>query len=205
MDASGTGPDPSDLIGRCLRGDESACQSLYRDHAGRVRAYFRRSGFAPADVDDLTQDAFVRAFRSLGSFDAARGSLATWIGTIARNLARKRWARRPDPAGYDPELAEETLAVTDNPAAHSESRERLEALQRCVGELPGELAQLVRLRYVKGLTTRGIAAAAGLAEATARLRLGQAIEMLTGCMKSKGMLEEPPGVAQTGRPDDIGN
>ncbi len=193
MDATGTGAGLSELIGRCLRGEQSACQQLYRAHAGRVRVYFRRSGFAPADADDLTQEAFIRVFRSLGGFDAGRGAFSTWVGAIARNVARKRWARRADPSDLDPELAEEMLAATDNPAADSEQREQLDALARCVGELPEEPARLVRLRYVQGLTTRGLAAATGLPEATVRLRLAQAVEALTRCMKAKGMMGQQGG------------
>src|SRR5689334_12637136 len=49
--------------------------------------FFARFRFAPAAREDLAQETFLRAFRSLSSFDPARGSLAAWLFAIARNLA----------------------------------------------------------------------------------------------------------------------
>lgn len=189
MDAAAGMPDETDLVQRCRAGDDAAFGSLYHAFAGRVRAYFLRSGFSsrPADADDLTQETFVRAFRGLGSFDAGRGALGPWLAAIARNVARRHWGRRPQPDHADPELAEETLALLDSPGQAIESREELTGLADCIACLPGVLAEIVTLRYVQGLTTRGIAAAAGLAEATVRLRLAEIHRLLAECMQSKGL------------------
>jgi len=189
MDATGTGPGDAGLVARCLRGDQAALRSLYLAHAGRVKAYFRRSGFADADAEDLTQETFLRAFKSLGGFDAARGALGPWLAAIARNAARKRWARRPEPDSFDPELAEQVLELADNPSGSTETREQLDALAGCLAKLPRDLAEVLRLRYVEARTTRGVAAATGLAEATVRLRLAKALGLIERCMRTKGMLD----------------
>jgi len=175
------------LAAAAQAGDASAFSALYAARAGRVKAYFRRSGFAEADADDLTQEAFRRAWGSLASFDAGRGTFAAWLFAITRNVARRQFQRRADARDFDPGLAEHTLVAQGNPGDEAEARERLAALDACLGELPEDLATVVRLRYVEARTTRGVAKAAGLAEATARLRLSEALAALARCLKSKGI------------------
>jgi len=159
---------------------------LYVTHAGWVKAYLRRCGFGPADADDLAQEAFLRVFRSLGTFDPARGRFSAWLATIVRNVARRQWRRRTADT-FDPGMAEDLLAVHENPAAEPESREETDALAACIAALPPELGRIVQLRYVDGFTTRAIAEATGMAEATVRLRLDEAKEMLEKCLRSKGI------------------
>ncbi len=177
-----------DRVARCLRGDEDAFAALYRTHVGPVAAYFGRSGFGAADVDDLVQRTFVRAYRSLRTFDASRGTFGVWLAAIARNVARKRWRRRREPEHFDPELAEAVLPSPDDPGAVAADREAVAAVRACVEALPPDLARIVRLRYVEGRTTRGIAAAEGMAEATVRARLGEARDLVARCLKAKGVL-----------------
>jgi len=177
------------LVQRCQRGDSSAYERLYALHAGRIGAYFRRSGFAGADAEDHMQETFANAFASLKTFDPGRGAFGAWLAAIARNVARKHFSRRPRPEHFDPELAEATFAAGGNPGLASQLREEIEAVRGCVDALPEELAGIVRLRYVDGRTTRGIAAATGMPEATVRLRLDQARQSLQRCLREKGILE----------------
>ena len=178
-----------ELISRCLSGDAGAQRALYDAHVRRVAAYFFRSGFTRADADDLVQDTFARAFRSLGTFDAGKGAFGAWLSTIARNVARRRWGRRPQPDHFDPELAEDILVAPDNPGRTAAEREELDALRGCIEQLPPELRALVSLRYVEGRTTRGVAAGAGIPESTVRLRLAEAYQRLEQCLRAKGVLE----------------
>lgn len=175
-----------DLVRRCNAGDDEAYHLLYQAHAGRIKVYFRRSGFLTPDVDDLTQDTFARAFRSLGGFEPARGPFGGWLSAIARNVARKHWARRASAETMDPELAEDMLSSPDNAGHSVQTLEELDALGLCIEALPAELAEIVRFRYVAGMTTRGIATATGIAEATVRLRLAESLSLLRTCMAGKG-------------------
>ena len=172
-----------------LEGDHDAFAHLYQLHGPRVKVYFQRSGFAPAEADDLTQDTFIRVYRSLHTFDPKRGKFRTWVSTIARNVARRRWSRRNEASNFDPELAEETLYGDDNPTAAIETRERIEAVRDCITMLDKELGQIVALRYVRGLTTRAIGSEMKMAEATVRLRLSEARGVLQRCLQGKGVLE----------------
>ena len=170
------------LVAAQRAGRPGAFEALHTRHAPRVRAYFRRSGFRPADAEDLTQETFVRVHRSLDTFDPQRGRFGTWLATIARNLARRAWRRGGPAEHFDPELAAEVLVGPDDPAAAGEQREQIERLRGCIDALPAELATVIRLRYVEARTTRGIGAAVGLAEATVRLRLAKARQALARCM-----------------------
>jgi RNA polymerase sigma-70 factor (ECF subfamily) len=169
-------------------GDEAAFRDLYLRYGPRMKVYFSRSGFTAADADDLTQETFVRVYRSLHTYDSQRGAFGPWVATIARNVARRQWHRRRQPESFDPQLAEEMLVGGGNPAGHGQMREEIEALRGCVESLPAEMAQVVRLRYVDGRTTRGISSATGLPEATVRLRLQQALAMVLRCLRRKGVV-----------------
>ncbi len=176
-------------IRRALAGNPSGFEGLHAAHAGWVTAYLLRCGFAPQDAEDLAQETFIRAFRSLGTFDGAKGTFRGWLAAIVRNVARRHWARRPTENHFDPDLAAETLRDPADVVGGAEAREETAALDECISRLPENLGELVRLRYVWAMTTRGIAEATGLAESTVRLRLDEAKGRLLGCLKSKGFME----------------
>ena len=165
--------------------DNSSFGELYRLQSGRVKAYFLRSGFAPAEADDQTQEVFVRAFKARSQFDPARGRLRTWIGAIAKNVARKYWRKRKSEL-FDPHLAETLFseATHDGP----EHREQVEFLRACLDSMENEPATMIRLRYVQGLTTRGIAQKTNRPESTVRLRLKEAQANLLRQFRQRGFL-----------------
>lgn len=174
------------IVAECLEGADGAFEALHAAHGKRVMAYLLRSGFRRHDAEDLCQDVFVRVFRSLGTFDSSRGSLGGWIATIAHNVVRKRWRRAAPAWQFDPEIAEQTLA-DDNPTGDLESAEAIHAVDDCIDLLPENLRQLVRLRYIEARTTRGVAEAAGVPEATVRLRLDKARDLIRECLEGKGI------------------
>ncbi len=179
--------DEQFIVTQCLSGDRDAFAAVYAAHGRKVLAYFRRSGLRPSDADDLCQEVFTRAFRSLKTFDPSRGALGAWIAAIARNVARRHWRKAARQGGsFDPELAEQTLA-DDNPGDDAESAESIEALDDCVGRLPEEMARLIELRYIDARTTRGMAEVLDIPEATVRLRLDKARDLLRRCLEEKGI------------------
>ena len=175
-----------EIIAGCLSGRQQACRQLYARHAPRVMAYLLRSGFSAADAEDMVQETFSRAFRSLATFDRSRGAFTAWMGTVVRNVARRRWSRRTEAESFDPQLAEEMFASPVDPADTPEAREEMQALTVCIAALPETLGRFVRMRYVAGRTTRGIAATLGIPESTVRLKLKDAIARIERCMKDKG-------------------
>ena len=179
----------AELVSACLGGDESAFETLYAEHAPRVAAYLLRSGFATADVQDLTQETFVRVFKSLRTFNSRRGSFRIWLSMIARNVARRYWSRRKQADSFDPELVDDVFAAPVETDQSPEVLEEIQAVRDCADMLPDELSRIVHLRYVEGRTTRGIAAAMDMPEATVRLRLEQAREEIAECLRKKGILD----------------
>lgn len=189
MDLPVDSGDSSDLVQRCLAGDPLATEQFYNHNARAVTVYFLRSGFVRAQAEDLTQEVFLRASRSLRTYDPARGGLRNWLWTIARNLARRQWSRRRGTVEQDLDLAEIALDDRDGPAEALAATEETRAVAQCVQALRGELANLVRMRYVDGLTTRGMAEMTKTPEATVRARLTEAINLLERCLKSKGFFK----------------
>lgn len=182
-------PDDLNLILRCQAGDPTAFDELYAAHGRGVKAYFLRSGFADAAAEDCTQETFLRVFRSLRTYTPARGAFRAWLGAIARNVTRKQWSRRAGGEAFDPELAAEMFPATDDPGASAGTAEEVDAVRQCVHGLPEDLERIVRLRYVEGRTTRGIAKAVDMPEATVRSRLDQARAMIRRCLEGKGIVE----------------
>src|SRR5260370_22127268 len=78
-------PDSS-LVSRCLRGDEPSWEELVRLHTRKVYALCYRFTGSGSEAQDLTQEVFLRGFRTLRTFRSTEGSSATWLARVTRNL-----------------------------------------------------------------------------------------------------------------------
>src|SRR6476659_4021310 len=74
------------IVERCLAGEEAAWEDLVRIHTRRVYAICYRFTGSDHKAQDLTQEVFLRVFRSLKNFRAGEGSFRVWLGRLARNL-----------------------------------------------------------------------------------------------------------------------
>src|SRR5215472_3083959 len=84
------------LVKRAIDGDGDAFASLFHLHRGRVYAVCLRMTNNPADADDLTQEAFIQAFRKLGTF-RGESALSTWLHRVAVNTALMHFRKRSAP------------------------------------------------------------------------------------------------------------
>jgi RNA polymerase sigma-70 factor (ECF subfamily) len=174
-DMAPPGEDDATLVARALAGRSGAHRSLYdryRPAAWRVARSF--ADFDADDVEDVVQEAFVRAFRSLGSLkDPAR--FGPWLLTIARNRALSRLARRRASAALADELSREAEpAVADAPPlADAEAEAELAVVRRVIADLPdGPEKETVHLFYVEGnLSAREIADRLGVGKSAITMRL----------------------------------
>jgi RNA polymerase sigma-70 factor, ECF subfamily len=139
---------------------------LVEHHQDLVFGLARRMVPSDADAEDLAQDAFVRAFRALRGYDAARIRelhLRGWLAQIVLNLARNR-ARA---AGSQPRTSalEEAPDVAEprhrEPARIAERREETRRWTRLLGQLPERYRTAVALRHVDGLSYPELATALG--------------------------------------------
>src|SRR6185312_6987852 len=85
-------PDFS-LVSRCLRGDEPAWEELVRQHTRRVYGLCFRFTGSGSQAQDLTQEVFLRVFRTLKTFRSTEGSFGTWLARVTRNLLIDHYRR----------------------------------------------------------------------------------------------------------------
>src|SRR5579863_3599168 len=92
MIAGSLDPD-STVVERCLSGDDAAWEELVRLHSRRVYGLCYRFTGKDSEAQDLTQDVFLRVYRTLGSFRSTEGSFTTWLARLARNLLIDHYRR----------------------------------------------------------------------------------------------------------------
>lgn len=175
LPTSGVAFEEPDLVARALAGDDRAFRALYdryRPAAWRVARSF--ADFDLDDVDDVIQETFVRAYRSLNTLNE-HGRFGPWVLTIARNRALSRLARRRAGDDLQVELTREAevhsteVATLPDGVADAE----VELVRRVIAELPeGPEKQTVHLFYVEGtLSARQIADQMGVGKSAITMRL----------------------------------
>ena len=83
----------ADLAARCLAGDAAAWETLARTQHRRIYGICYRFTGSQSDAEDLTQEAFLKMYRNLSSFDPAKGGFTTWLTTLTRNLLVDNYRR----------------------------------------------------------------------------------------------------------------
>ena len=156
------------LLKAARAGDQRAMEALYTAHSGRVYTVVRRLVGDDHLAEDVSQDAWVRAFEKLGSFrgDAAFG---TWMHRLAVNTALNRLRRR----GRRPEVE----SAAEPPLAAPDADERILS-QRVLGQaldrLPDGYRQVLVMHDVEGMTHEEIADSLGVAVGTSKSQLHKA-------------------------------
>jgi RNA polymerase sigma-70 factor, ECF subfamily len=175
-----TGTEDEALVRRAQRGDMEAFAGLVAEHQRFVYNLALRALGDPAEAEDVSQEAFVRAWRALPNF-RGQAQFRTWLYRIVINLCYNRLPRlRRDLTVLGDEAAE---AVPDevlaDPAGRVEDEERRAFLHRQIEVLPESYRLLVTLRFQQELSYDEIASAlslplgtvkTGLSRARARLR-----------------------------------
>ena len=171
-------PDHS-LVTRCLSGDETAWEQLVREHTRVVYALCYRFTGSSSEAQDLTQEVFLRVFRTLRSFRSAEGSFGTWLARVTRNLLidhyrRSRQDRATDPIEDQlPVLEQEGAAASPRPDQALAGREASEILQAALQRLSPDLREAVILRDLQEMEYREIAGVLGVPEGTVKSRINR--------------------------------
>jgi RNA polymerase sigma-70 factor, ECF subfamily len=166
------------LVDRCMSGEEAAWEDLVKVHTRRVYAICYRFTGSDHQAQDLTQDVFLRVFKSLKSFRSGEGSFTVWLSRLTRNLLidhyrRSKLERATDSIeGQLPMLEEKTAASarTDGLLA---GREASEMLQAALQKLSPDLREAVILRDLEELEYREIAQVLHVPEGTVKSRLNR--------------------------------
>jgi RNA polymerase sigma-70 factor (ECF subfamily) len=168
------------LIEAVLSGDPDAFRGLVERESATVLTVCRRILSDPTEAEDAAQDAFLIAYRKLGSF-RGDGPLGGWLMRIATREAWRRAQRRPEGSVLDPEIdvspADPTTTRTD-PVEIAEAVERGRELRAAIDGLPTHHRDAVRLRYLDDLSYEEIAAATGRQEATVRTHVHRGLTRL---------------------------
>ncbi len=174
--------EPSDLAiaRRAAAGDLAAFEELYRAQVGRVYALCLRLTADSSLAEELTQEAFVRAWQRLGSFRGA-SAFSTWMHRLTVNVVlghHRARSRRPE--GFsEPEAAAESAVAA--PAAATE--EGLD-LERAILRLPERAREVFVLHDVEGHSHDEIAELAGMAVGTSKAHLHRARRLLREALTS---------------------
>jgi len=172
-------PDDPAFVERLRAGDKEACAICVREHSTNVYNLALKLTGDPAAAEDVLQETFLSAFRSIAHFEA-KSQLSTWLYRIAHNAALMRLRRRQvETVSLDePVEDDEGVPQPRDFADWSENPERvvLDAeMRRVMDEAVGTLSETLRsvfvLRDVNGLSTAQAAQVLGLSEEAVKSRL----------------------------------
>ncbi len=161
-----------DLVQRCLAGDSAAFRPLVERYQRVLLTVAVRMLGDPEEATDAAQNAFVHAYRKLGTYDH-RHKFFSWLYRIlvneCLNVRRSRHPQVP---------ADEALVGPDDPHRAAERSELRAAVQGALLQLPPPYREVVVLRHFAGLSYQEMAEAVGVPEKTIKSRLYSARQRL---------------------------
>jgi RNA polymerase sigma-70 factor (ECF subfamily) len=181
----GSSAPDAELVARLQRGDAAAFETVVRTHGGRLLSVARRLLGNDQDAQDAVQDAFIRAFKAIGAFEA-RAQLRTWLHRILVNTAlmklRER-RRRPTEAIEDllPVYAADghrTVATRDWSDAVLERKETAALVREAIDRLPDQYREVLILRDIEERDTAETAEILGTSSNVVKVRLHRARQAL---------------------------
>ncbi len=187
------------LVQRVQSGDKVAFELLFSKYQRRVSRLVSRFVRSDHEVEDVVQEAFIKAYRAIGSF---RGDSAfyTWLYRIAVNTAKNYLvsaSKRPISLSQfekdDDDGLDEDVFISDVATPESEliTKEIAETVNKTMSELPSDLREAIMLREMEGLSYEDIAEAMSCPIGTVRSRIFRAREAIS--QKIKPMLDVGEG------------
>ena len=172
------------LVRRCIAGDAVAWEEIVRTYNRRIYNICYRFAGSGDDAEDLTQEVFIKMYRTLTTYDHNKGAFATWVTTITRNLLvdhfrKGKQQRLTDSIDATSEhedavpLSEQIQDQSAPPDAHVRSREVGETVHAALGKLSPELREAVILRDLQDMDYREIATVLKVPEGTVKSRINR--------------------------------
>ena len=173
------------LVRRCIGGDAAAWEEIVQRHHRRIYNICYRFAGNADDAQDLTQEVFIKMYRTLNTFDAGKGAFMTWVTTITRNLLvdhfrKTKGDRLTDSLDSTPSEHEDAVPLGDRiadsslpPDARVQSRETREVVHEALQRISPELREAVILRDLQDMDYREIAVALRVPEGTVKSRINR--------------------------------
>ncbi|HEX6455083.1 MAG TPA: sigma-70 family RNA polymerase sigma factor [Solirubrobacterales bacterium] len=168
------------LVGRK---DPEAFAVLYDRHGGVAYSLAYRIVGDRAAAEEVTQEAFISVWRSGARFDAARGSVRSWLLSVVRNRAidflRSKAGKAPK-LDFDDDSALEQRPAAERTEEEALRRETASEVRGALGKLPGEQSKVIELAYFGGFSHSEIAEILGLPMGTVKGRMRLGLEKIRG-------------------------
>ena len=188
-------PD-AQLVQSCLQGDASSWEQIVRLHTRRVYGICYRFTGNSTDAEDLTQEVFLRVYKTLASYKPEQGAFSTWLSSVTRNLLvdnyrRTRRDRLTDSIDEEdgersPKL-EQMQSTRETPHRAAEQAELSVQLQKALTRLSPELREAVILRDLQELEYSEVQAVLGVPEGTVKSRINRGRIELARVLEEMGV------------------
>jgi len=168
--------DSDTLIERCLQGDQHAWEQIVRQYWRRVFNVAYKFVGRHDEAEDLTQDVFLKIFKSLGTFDR-RANFQTWLVSVSRNLCIDHYRSvRKERETIDRDVNADDLSPASteiNPHVALERQDLAQELRQALQQLPETLRTAVVMRDIQELSYQEIADRLTLPEGTVKSRINR--------------------------------
>ena len=186
------------LIRRCLGGDQLAWEAIVRQYRRKVFNVVYKFVGKHDEAEDLTQDIFLKIFKSLETFDR-RANFQTWLISVSRNLCIDHYRsvrKERETIDRDVDTAELSAAAPgQSQIAALEQRDRVELLREALASLPKTLRTAVLMRDLQELSYHEIARELRLPEGTVKSRINRGrSELARQIKKLRGEHFSPSGI-----------
>jgi RNA polymerase sigma-70 factor (ECF subfamily) len=178
------------LIRRCLRGDEAAWETIVRHYWRKVFNVAYKFVGKHDEAEDLTQEIFLKIFKSLDTFDR-RANFQTWLISVSRNLCIDHYRsvrKERETIDRDVDASELTpISKEIGAIALLEQQDRVALLRQALAELPDTLKTAVLMRDIQEMSYQEIARTLRLPEGTVKSRINRGrTELARQVMKLTG-------------------
>ena len=173
------------LVRRCVAGDAAAWQEIVQQYNRRIYNICYRFAGSPDDAADLTQEVFIKIYRTLNTFDGTRAAFMTWVTTVTRNLLvdhfrKGKYDRITDSLEATPSGQEDGLTVGEQLEDHSvspeqsvQSQETQKMVHEALRGLSPDLREAVILRDLQDMDYKEIAVVLKIPEGTVKSRINR--------------------------------
>jgi len=164
------------LIQRCLKGDQLAWEAIVRQYRRKVFNVAYKFVGRHDEAEDLTQDIFLKIFKSLNTFDS-RANFQTWLISVSRNLCIDHYRsvrKERETINRDVDASElSPISPSQGQMAMMEQRDRVQLLKDAMSALPRTLRTAVLMRDIQELSYHEIAEQLNLPEGTVKSRINR--------------------------------